>query len=425
MKIAYFDCPSGAAGDMILGALVDAGLAFETLRDELLRLPLAGYSLERREVMKGGFRATKIDVHIHGEVGHEEAGGPKATGSGPAAGPGGHEAPAGRGHSHRTLPAILDVLHGSRLPMPVLEAATRVFRRLAEAEGRVHGVSPEEVRFHEVGAVDAIVDITGACIGMHLLGVQAVHCSALPVGGGFVMGAHGKMPVPAPGTAELLRGMPVVDTGVRRELVTPTGAAILSTLAASAGSMPPMTLAAVGYGAGTMELPTPNVVRLFLGEAAGAPPTARTEEVETILQVETTVDDMSPQLWEPLVDSLFEAGALDVYLTPVLMKRSRPGVVLTALCPPATRADVARILFRESTTIGVRWTVYERERLGRETVTLATAYGSVDFKVSRLDGRAVTATPEFEQVRRIARDKGLAVREVLDEARAAGRRLLG
>jgi pyridinium-3,5-bisthiocarboxylic acid mononucleotide nickel chelatase len=309
--------------------------------------------------------------------------------------------------------------------MPVLEAATRVFRRLAEAEGRVHGVPPEEVRFHEVGAVDAIVDITGACIGLHLLGVQAVHCSALPIGGGFVTGAHGKMPAPAPGTAELLTGMPVVDTGVCRELVTPTGAAILSTLAASAGSMPPMTVTAVGYGAGTMDLPTPNVLRLFLGEAGTGPPTPGAEELETVLQVETTVDDMSPQLWEPLVDSLFEVGALDVYLTPVLMKRSRPGVVLTALCPPAARAAVARVLFRESTTIGVRWTAYQRERLVRETVTLATAYGAVDFKVSRLDGRAVTATPEFEQVRRIARDKGLAVREVLDEARAAGRRLLG
>jgi pyridinium-3,5-bisthiocarboxylic acid mononucleotide nickel chelatase len=413
MRLAYFDCPSGAAGDMILGALVDAGLAFEALRDGLACLPLARYALERREVMKGPFRATKVEVLVPDEPpGH------------------GHTAPGDRpagdshGHPHRTLPDILDILHGSALPVPVREAATRIFRRLAEAEGRVHGMPPERVVFHDVGAVDAIVDVTGACLGLHLLGVDAVHCSALPIGGGFVRGAHGTIPVPAPGTAELLKGMPVVDTGVRRELVTPTGAAILSTLAVSPGMMPDMTIEAVGYGAGTMELPTPNVIRLVLGRAPASAGALAPGDLEVILQVETTVDDMSPQLWEPLLEALLEAGALDVYLTPVMMKRSRPGVVLTALCYPPARADVARVLFRESTTIGVRWTEYRRERLAREIVRLATAYGPVDFKVSRRAGRVMTATPEFEQVRRIARDKGLAVREVLDEARAAGRQLL-
>lgn len=419
MRIAYFDCPSGVAGDMILGALVDAGLPFEALREELGRLPVAGYALERREVMKGPVRATKVEVHVHGGVAAPAAGG---TATLPHRDAGGHR--HAREHPHRRLPDILDVLHRGRLPGPVLEAATRIFRRLAEAEGRVHGTTPEEVEFHDVGGVDAIVDVTGACIGLHLLGVQAVHCSALPIGGGFVRGAHGTMPVPAPGTAELLKGMPVVDTGVRRELVTPTGAAILSALAVSAGVMPGMTIEVVGYGAGTMDLETPNVVRLFLGEAAPGPADRGGGDREAILQVETTVDDMSPQLWEPLVDTLLEAGALDVYLTPVLMKRSRPGVVLTALCPPSARGVVARALFRESTTIGVRWTTYQRDRLPREIVTLETVHGPIEFKVSRLDGRAVTATPEFEQVRRIARDRGLPVREVLDEARAAGRRLL-
>ena len=209
--------------------------------------------------------------------------------------------------------------------------------------------------------------------------------------------------MPAPGTAELLRGFPVVDTGVKRELVTPTGAAILTTLAAGAGAMPPMTVSAVGYGAGTMELDTPNVVRVFLGEA-----TARPGDTETVMQVETTVDDMSPQLYEPLMERLFAAGALDVYLTSVVMKRSRPGVVLVALCPPALAPDLARILFEESTTIGVRWTAYERARLPREMVTLTTSLGAIAFKVSRLDGRVVTVTPEFEEIRRVARDKGRA-----------------
>jgi uncharacterized protein (TIGR00299 family) protein len=226
------------------------------------------------------------------------------------------------------------------------------------------------------------------------------------------------MPVPGPGTAELLKGFPVVDTGVKRELVTPTGAAILTTLAVGAGAMPAMTVEAVGYGAGEMELEAPNVIRVFLGRADE--PGGR----ETIVQVETTVDDMQPQLWEAVMERLFESGALDVYLTPVTMKKSRPGIVLTALCAPDRVTELSRVLFEESPTIGVRWTAYQRERLDREIITLATAYGPMPFKVSRLAGRVVTATPEFTEIRRIAKEKGVPAREVLDQARADGRRLL-
>jgi len=390
-----------------MGALVDAGVPFEALRAELAKLGLPGFTLERREVMKGVFRATKVDVHVHdhdhgaGEHGHS------------------HDEPHGRHqHPRRNLESILGLIGASGLDGSVKAKAARIFTRLGEAEARVHGTTIEEVHFHEVGAVDAIVDITGACIGLHLLGVEAVHCSALPVGGGFVMGAHGRIPIPGPGTAELLKGFPVVDTGVRRELVTPTGAAILTTLATSAGTMPAMTVEAVGYGAGDMDLETPNVLRVFLGQSTDS------GGRETIMQVETTVDDMQPQLWEVVMERLFEAGALDVYLTPVMMKKSRPGTVLTALCPPDKVTELSRVLFEESPTIGVRWTAYQRERLAREMVTLTTAYGAIAFKVSRLEGRVVTATPEFDEVRRIARAKGLAVREVLDLARAEGRRLL-
>jgi uncharacterized protein (TIGR00299 family) protein len=392
MKIAYFDCPSGASGDMILGALVDAGAPFDALTRELAGLGVGGYRLERREVMKAGFRATKVDVHLDEGGEHH--------------------------HPERTLGAILSLIEGSRLAPPVKGRAARIFERLAQAEARVHGTTVERVHFHDVGAVDAIVDVTGACIGLHLLGIEAVHVGALPVGGGFVQGPHGRLPVPGPATAELLKGFPTIDTGVRRELVTPTGAAVLTTLAAGAGAMPAMHVRAVGYGAGTMDLDTPNVLRLFVGETAVAAPT------ETILQVETTVDDMSPQLYEPLLERLLEAGALDVFLTPVIMKRSRPGIVLTALCEPARVADLSRVLFEESSTIGVRWTAYQRERLDREIVRLTTAYGPIAFKVSRLEGRVITVTPEFEEIRRIARDKGLPVREVLEQARVEGRRLL-
>jgi len=403
MKLAYFDCPSGAAGDMILGALVDAGVPFEALAHELATLHLEGYSLERREVMKAGFRATKVEVHVAGnDPGPDEA------------------AASGAHHRHppRNLASILAIIAESGLAPVVKEQASRVFSRLAEAEARVHGTTADAVHFHDVGAVDAIVDVAGACIGLHLLGIDAVHCSALPLGGGFVNGPHGRIPVPGPATAELLKGFPILDTGVKRELVTPTGAAILTTLAVSAGVMPAMTVTAIGCGAGTMELPTPNLIRLFVGEAAALAGT------ETIVQMETNIDDMSPQLYEPLMERLFEAGALDVHLTPVIMKRSRPGVVLTALCPPGRVDDLAQVLFDESSTIGVRWTAYQRARLDREMVTLATAYGPVGFKVSRRRGRVVTVTPEFEDVRRIARDKGLPVKEVLDQARAEGRRLL-
>jgi pyridinium-3,5-bisthiocarboxylic acid mononucleotide nickel chelatase len=407
VKVAYFDCPSGAAGDMILGALVDAGVPFEALERELGRLRLPGYSLERSTVMKTGFRATKVDVHVHD---HDHASG--------AAGHI-HERPhSGHVHPDRNLTSILEIISRSDLPAPVKGNASRIFARLAEAEARVHGTTAEQVHFHDVGAVDAIVDVVGACVGLHLLGVAAVHCGALPIGGGFVTGPHGKIPVPGPATAELLSGFPVVDTGIHRELVTPTGAAILTTLAIAAGVMPPMTVSAVGYGAGSMELETPNVIRLFVGESS-AP-----AGMETVVQVETTVDDMSPQLYEPLMEHLFEAGAFDVYLTPVIMKRSRPGVVLTALCAPDRVAELSRTLFEESSTIGVRWTVYQRARLDREMVTLPTVYGPVAFKVSRLEGRVVTVTPEFEDIRRIAGEKGVAVREVLDQARSDGRRLL-
>jgi len=407
VRLAYFDCPSGAAGDMVMGALVDAGVPFEALRAELAKLKLPGFTLERREVMKGVFRATKVDVHVHdhdhahGEAGHA------------------HGEPHGR-HEHpdRNLGSILGLIAASGLVASVKADAARIFTRLAEAEARVHGTTVEQVHFHDVGAVDAIVDVTGACIGLHLLGVEAVHCSALPVGGGFVTGAHGRIPIPGPGTAELLKGFPVVDTGVRRELVTPTGAAILTTLSVSAGTMPTMTVEAVGYGAGDMELEAPNVIRVFVGRAADS------GGRETIMQVETTVDDMQPQLWEVVMERLFDSGALDVYLTPVVMKKSRPGTVLTALCTPDKVTELSRVLFEESPTIGVRWTAYQRERLAREMVTLTTAYGAISFKVSRLEGRVVTATPEFDEVRRIARAKGLPVREVLDLARAEGRRLL-
>ena len=392
MRAVHFDCPSGASGDMILGALVDAGVSIDALRTELRKLPLTGWDITAREVQRGAFRATKVDVEVDTS-----------------------------GHHHRHLADIVAILHGSTLAAPVKEQAQRIFTRLADAEARVHGSSRDEVHFHEVGAVDAIIDITGAAVALSLLGAHSVSASALPIGSGFVQGAHGRIPIPAPGTAELLRGFPLVDTGAAGELVTPTGAAIISTIAQAAGRMPAMTVSAVGYGAGTRDLPeTANVLRCFVGERTATPWAAG----DTVTQIETTIDDMSPQLYEPLMDRLLAAGAVDVFLTPVIMKRSRPGIVLTALCPSERLDEVSRVLFEESTTIGVRWSTRERHILPREIVTLTTSYGLLPFKVSRMAGRVVTVTPEFTDVARIAREKSVPVREVLEQVRAEARRLL-
>jgi uncharacterized protein (TIGR00299 family) protein len=398
MKVVYFDCPSGAAGDMIMAALIDAGTPLDRLREELGKLRLPGWELSVREVMKGAFRATKVDVVIDRSA---------------------H-------HVHRSLSDILAILGASTLPPKITADAARIFTRLADAEARAHGTTREAVHFHDVGAVDAIVDVVGGVLALSLLGVERVHCSALPIGGGMVNGPHGKIPMPGPGTAELLRGFPVVDTGVQAELVTPTGAAILTTLAEGAGRMPAMTVASVGYGAGTMDLPTiPNLLRCFVGETAAVLPSvigSGEPGDETVVQLETTIDDMSPQLYEPLMERLLERGALDVFLTPVIMKRSRPGVVLTALCPPDRVGELSRLLFEESSTIGVRWAERRRARLDRRMVTVHTVYGAIACKVSSFEGRVVTVTPEFAEVVRIAGEKSLPVREVLDQARAEARR---
>lgn len=372
---------------MILGALVDAGCELAVIEDAVRRLGLDGWALEARDVVRGGLRGTQVLVRTD---------------------------PARR---FEDLGAMLRLIQGSGLSDGVRARVAAVLRRLAEAEGRVHHVPAEAVHFHEVGALDTLVDVVGAVAGLDVLGVERVHISPLPLGGGTVETAHGRLPVPAPATAELLRGFPVYDSGVRTELVTPTGAAILTTLGAP-GPLPVMTLERIGWGAGARELAVPNLLRLLVGTAVD--PGEEAGQVETLISVQTTIDDMSPQLYEPLVDRLLGAGALDVYLTPVVMKRSRPGTVVTALVPPALAERVAEVLFRETTTIGVRWGEVRRRRLPRELVRLPTAFGPVTFKVSRLQGRAVTVTPEFEEVRRLAEARGLPVREVLEAVRLEG-----
>lgn len=391
MRIAYFDCPSGASGDMVLGALVDAGCELGALESALASLGVEGWRLEARTVERGGLRGTHLAVRTD---------------------------PARRFHG---LGDMLRPIERSTLPDGVKARAAAVLRRLAEAEAHVHRVPVDAVHFHEVGDLDTLVDVVGSVAGLDALGVERVHVSPLPIGGGSVETAHGRLPVPAPATAELLRGFPVYDNGVLAELVTPTGAAILTTLG-TPGRLPAMTLERIGWGAGTRELPIPNLLRVLVGRAT--PTGAEPGEVESLVAVETTIDDMSPQLYEPLVERLLAAGALDVYLTPVVMKRSRPGTVLTALAPPELAERLAEVLFRETTTIGVRWSEVQRRRLPRELVRLPTTMGPVTFKISRLSGRVVTVTPEFEEVRRIADAQGRPVREVLEAVRLEGLRAI-
>jgi uncharacterized protein (TIGR00299 family) protein len=391
VSLAYFDCPTGASGDMVLGALVDAGYGLPELERALEALGAPGWRLAARAVERGGLRGTQLTVQTE---------------------PGRH---------FGTLSAMLEPIARAALPARVCDRAAAVLRRLAEAEARVHRVPVEAVHFHEVGALDTLIDVVGAVAGLEALGVDEVHVSSLPLGGGIVETAHGRLPVPAPATVELLRGFPVHDNGLRAELVTPTGAALLTTLG-TAAPLPPMRLARLGAGAGARDLPVPNLLRVLIGEPLAA---GDDGEVQALVEVETTIDDMSPQLYGPLLDRLLATGALDAYLTPVVMKRGRPGTVVTALAPPGEVERLAELLFRETTTIGVRWRKVRRRRLPREMVRLLTSLGPVTFKVSRLGGRPVTVTPEFEEVRRLAEAQGRAVREALETARLEGLRALG
>jgi uncharacterized protein (TIGR00299 family) protein len=385
MKIAYFDCFAGVSGDMILGALVDAGLELDLLQEELGKLRLDGFRLEAKKVKRCSLTGTKVEVIIE----HHQ-------------------------HSHRHLSHILEMINGSSLPAQVQEDCRSIFNHLAEAEAKVHGTSVEHVHFHEVGALDSIVDIVGAAIGLHHLKLDKIYSSPLHLGSGFVMAEHGKLPVPAPGTAELIKGVPTYSTEVEGELTTPTGAAIITTMAKQFGPMPAMRIEKVGYGAGTKEFPSlPNLLRLLLGEKEEG------LEEDTISILESNIDDMNPQFFEVLFERLFQAGALDVYLTPIFMKKSRPATKLTVLCPPEKVDDCNQIVFEETTTFGVRISQAMRKKLFREIKEIKTRYGLVRIKVGRMGDRITDLCPEYEDCKALAKSQKLSVKEIYQEAQRA------
>jgi len=392
---------------MIVAALIDAGAPFEALRKAIESLPVNGFEISAQKIRKQGFAATKFDVKTTGQ-GHSHHGQDQHHH--------GHE--HGHHQPHRHLKDIERIIRQSDLSESAKEKALLIFRRLAEAEAKAHGTDINQVHFHEVGAVDAIVDITAAVVGLELLGVERILCSPVAVGSGTVRCEHGTIPVPAPGTAALLEGVPIAECDEPGELLTPTGAAILTSLAERFGPMPSMRLVGCGYGAGTREGKTrPNLLRVFVGESL---PASQADEV-TVL--EANLDDATGETIGHAIDRLLRAGALEAFCTPVIMKKGRPGVLLTVLCEPQKAFDLQRVLFAETPTFGIRRYNALRCKLQRHWQEVQTEYGTVRIKVGSLDGQVVSASPEYEDCRLLAEQKGAPLRHIMAAAMAEWRRL--
>ena len=382
MKIAYIDCIAGASGDMLLGALLDAGLPEATLRQQLDQLSLDDFSLHVRQVDKQGFSARKVDVLVKDDV------------------------------PTRHLPEIEAIVMQSRLPGTIKERAVAIFRRLGDVEAKIHGTDLAQVHLHELGGVDTIVDVVGVLCGLAALGIEEVYVSPLPMGRGFVKGAHGQIPLPAPATIALLKGIPITGSPIDIELVTPTGAVLLTSLATEFGPIPTMTLTEIGYGAGGRDLTIPNVVRLLIGERAGEPGLT----AETLIILETNIDDLNPEIYDYVMTRLFTAGALDVFMSPLQMKKNRPGILLRVLCRPADKETLAAILFSETSTLGLREQTVTRHSLSRSTESVETPYGSVRVKVAQLPDGSLKAAPEYEDCHRLAKAHSISLREVYQVA---------
>ena len=411
-KIAYLQCPTGISGDMCLGALVSLGVPVEYLVEKLNGLGIeAEYRLRAELVHRQGQQATKVDVdlvHHHHHHSHNE-----------------HD------HHHtRHLPEIEEMILKGNLPVRAEAWSLAVFRQLAVAEGAVHGIAPEKVHFHEVGAVDAIVDIVGTCLGLDWLGIDCdrsglplLYCSAFPTGGGTVNAAHGRMAVPVPAVLKLweMRGCPVYNNGIDRELVTPTGAAIATTLVQDFGSPPPMTIKQIGLGAGSLDLPISNILRLWYGENESLQTDNSdlgeySPNLETITVLETQIADLNPQVFGYVFEALFAAGAVDVFTQPIGMKKSRTGILLTVICHPENLASCEDVLFRETSTLGIRRTTQKRSFLQREMQKVETVYGTISVKVAwtgKATEKVITnVQPEYEDCAELARQNNIPWREI-------------
>jgi len=378
MKLIFLDCFNGISGDMFLGALFDIGLDRTLWEKELEKLNLKGYRVEISKVKKGILIGTNVDVIVEDKV------------------------------THRHAKEILGIVENSNLDKKIKEKSLSILYRIAQAEANIHGESIEKVHLHELAGIDTIIDVVGSVVGLELLGIERVYSSPLPLGEGFIETAHGRLPVPAPATVELLKGAPVYSNGIKGELVTPTGAGIISTLAYKFGEMPPITIEKIGYGAGKKEFPIPNMVRVLLGELYYE----KIKETNTI--IETNIDDMNPQVYEHLINKLFEIGALDVFLTPIYMKKTRPATKLTVIVPDYLVKKASDIIFKETTSIGVRTYQVTKNMLPREILEIETRWGIVHLKVSYIDGER-KITPEYEDCKMIAEKMDIPLQYVIKE----------
>jgi len=393
VKVLYFDCFSGASGDMIVGALIDAGVPLEEIRAALGSLSIDRDAVWTERVDRAGIGATKFQVRGEdgGHAHHHAHGGGVAT----------------EAHAHRTLPEIYALIEGSRLSAAGRDRAKALFARLADVEGTIHGTPPDRVHLHEVGSLDSIVDIVSSVHALELVGAQRIVSSPLNVGSGTIRSSHGLFPVPAPATTRLLEGVPIYSGTQQAEMVTPTGALLISTYATGFGGIPPMTIAKIGYGAGARSFEeTPNVLRVLIGDADATAPS------HAVVVIEAEIDDMNPQIFGVVMDKLLAEGALDVFYTPIQMKKNRPGTLLSVIAAPAAREKLTATIFRDTTTIGVRYREMTRECLDRETQTVTTPFGPVRFKVARRDGEILNASPEFDDCVRLADASGRSVKEI-------------
>lgn len=421
MKTLYFDCFSGISGDMTIGALLDLGLGLDYLKTELRKLPVEGYELHMSRVTRSNLSAIKFDVvidgeeqhhdhhhhedehHTHEHHAHEHHHHDHAHDHD-------HEHHHESGHFHRKASEILAMIAESKLTPNAKRIATDIFTKLAISEGKVHHISPDDVEFHEVGAVDSIVDTVGAAIGFDALGVERFLCSAINVGSGFIHCQHGVFPVPAPATADLLRHATIYQKHAQTELVTPTGAAILAAVVNRFGGLNGFSTEKVGYGAGTKQFADfPNCLRLMIGEERAISHDPFSGDIHVI---EANIDDMTPQNLAYASEKILAAGALDVFTVPIQMKKSRSGQLLQVLAPPGAVERLTKVIFQETTTIGIRRYPVERTTLDREFVDVSTEYGDVRIKVSKLDGEVVNFTPEYEDCARIAREKNVSLKKV-------------
>lgn len=385
MNTLYFDCFSGISGDMCLGAMVDTGVDSRRLEEDLRKLPLHGWEMRVSKKKGHGISGTKVDIIV--EEGHQP---------------------------HRHFSYIKELILGSPLPEKARENSVKIFQRLAEAESRVHGVPVEHVHFHEVGGVDSIIDIVGTSLALHYLDIERVLCSPVPPGRGTVKTHHGILPVPAPATADLLKGVPLRYLDVEGELITPTGAAIATTLSEGYGPLPEMRLESLGYGFGSKDYGIPNFLRVFLGKSEDR---AALYSQEAILVIETNIDDLTPEVMGHVVERLFLNRALDVFISPAQMKKNRPGYVISAICLPENRDRILEVLFRETSTLGVRWRREHRATLGRRMEEVDTPFGKVKVKIAlSASGSPLRAAPEYEDCKKIALEQGIPIVKVYEAA---------